>query len=569
MLTFRLISKCWQNASFYNKTDVDLLVEENDWNDYYYYTSYHLHVTRKRNQNDIGARYLGYIQIMKLGQTVNEWNILRKALNGKETFERLPKDFFSITFSIDVFKGLAQYLSIKEREEFIESFRLILKEDDPYYAQVKDDDCFQISLLRGGSMDSYFLLHGRELLLRSGILYNLREKQITVTYANSKTPVTLDFSMVKDDASALVPNGIVAFIGKNGSGKSMALYKLAALLYASPGDRDRYLKNMGTIKPTDLGISQLMIFSYTPFDNFILPGENVWADLRLWAKNIEDRRGRFIFCGLRDVKKEAEFILEQKQDERGDGDNIRLKDVLLKSPAALASESFAAYQKIKEEETKKADWERCVEMMRKSQEELFELAQELESSAWLEGEIEWNQQFQNLSTGHKFFFHAMLHIIAYCEDNAMLLFDEPENHLQAPLLSFMLAEIREILVKRKSVLLIATHSPIILQETLANNVRIVRRRGDEVRFDKPAIETFGESFGAISSEVFDLTTDRVGYFDAIDEIYQVLDCRHKENAKQAVMAIEQEMGGISGQILQYVVSKYLKDNNSHVDNPKA
>ena len=69
----------------------------------------------------------------------------------------------------------------------------------------------------------------------------------------------------------------------------------------------------------------------------------------------------------------------------------------------------------------------------------------------------------------------MLHIIAYCEDNAMLLFDEPENHLQAPLLSFMLAEIREILVKRKSVLLIATHSPVILQETLANNVREVMR----------------------------------------------------------------------------------------------
>lgn len=352
MLTFRLISKCWQNASYYKKTDVDFLVEENDWNDYNYYTSYHLHVTRKRNLNDIGARYLGYIQIMKLGQTVNKQNILREALNGKETFERLPKDFYSITFSTDVFKGLAQYLSIKEREEFIESFCLILKEDDPYYAQVKDDDCFQISLLRGGSMDSYFLLHGRELLLRSGILYNLREKQITVTYANSKTPVTLDFSRVKDDASALVPNGIVAFIGKNGSGKSMALYKLAALLYASPGDRDRYLKNMGTIKPTDLGISQLMIFSYTPFDNFILPGENVQADLRLWVKNIEERRGRFIFCGLRDVKKEAEFILKQKQDERGDGDNIRLKDVLLKSPSALASESFAAYQKIREEENK-------------------------------------------------------------------------------------------------------------------------------------------------------------------------------------------------------------------------
>ena len=36
MLAFRLISKCWQNASYYKKTDVDFLVEENDWNDYNY-----------------------------------------------------------------------------------------------------------------------------------------------------------------------------------------------------------------------------------------------------------------------------------------------------------------------------------------------------------------------------------------------------------------------------------------------------------------------------------------------------------------------------------------------------
>ena len=138
--------------------------------------------------------------------------------------------------------------------------------------------------------------------------------------------------------------------------------------------------------------------------------------------------------------------------EGGGGDN-RLKDVLLKSPGALASESLAAYQKISWDASKKADWTRCLKDMEGCQREVFDLAQSLERSTWLD-ENSWSQQFRTLSTGHKFFFHAMLHIIAYCEDNAMLLFDEPENHLQAPLLSFMLAEIRKILAKRKSVLLI-------------------------------------------------------------------------------------------------------------------
>lgn len=163
----------------------------------------------------------------------------------------------------------------------------------------------------------------------------------------------------------------------------------------------------------------------------------------------------------------------------------------------------------------------------------------------------------------------MLHIIAYCEENAMLLFDEPENHLQAPLLSFMMAEIRKVLAKRNSVMLIATHSPVILQETMANNVRIVRRNGENVSFVKPSIETFGENFGVISSEVFDLTTDKVQYFNAIDEVYQKLDCRNAKNTQQAVDAIERQMNGISSQTIQYVVMKYVNDNRQkkYVDHP--
>lgn len=88
-------------------------------------------------------------------------------------------------------------------------------------------------------MDSFYLLKGRELLLQEGVNYNLRDKGVTVRYADSDTPVTLDFSAIKGMESPSLPNGVIAFIGKNGSGKSTALYKLASLLYASPADRDR------------------------------------------------------------------------------------------------------------------------------------------------------------------------------------------------------------------------------------------------------------------------------------------------------------------------------------------
>ncbi len=566
MLKFRLIEKCWQDASYYKEADVDFLLEENDWNDFSYLTTYHLHVTKKRATDSKGAVYLGAISIMKAGQKELEKYLLREMLRGRKVFENLPEGFFSITFSLDIYKGLAQYFNKEERLAFIQSLRLILKEDDGYYPQVKDDGCFQKSLLRNSDMDSFYLLKGRELLLQEGVNYNLRDKGVTVKYADSDTSVTLVFSAIKGMESPSLPNGVIAFIGKNGSGKSTALYKLASLLYASPTDRDHYMNKIGSIEPSDLGISQLMIFSYTPFDNFILPGENVRSDLALWAKGIKERNGRFVFCGLRDVEAEAERILSRRKGMEDDAEadfpglSARMREVCLKKQADLGIESHDAYEKIVQDKDKRNDWKSLMKSMRHCQPELYQHAEGLEYSIFDEGRS-WKDLFHCLSTGHKFFFHSMLHIIAYCEENAMLLFDEPENHLQAPLLSFMMAEIRKILTRRRSVLLVATHSPVILQETMAENVRIVRREGENVSFIRPSIETFGENFGTISSEVFDLTTDRVQYFKAMDEIYDFLDCAGMESAGEAVQAVREHMGGLSSQGIHYVVDKYVHERH--------
>lgn len=559
MLTTRLIRKCWQDASSHKEDDVDFLLEENDWNDFSYYTTYHLHITRKRATQEQGAIYLGSIHIMRHEQQEREDSLLYKVLGGYKEFHSLPDGFYSMSFSIDVYKGLARYLSDDERKEFVETYRLILRETDAFYQTIKDDECFQKSLMRNGSMDSYELLRGRDILFQEGMQYNLREKQMLIHYANTDKPVELNFSAIKDMDDSNLPNGMIAFIGKNGSGKSTALYKLAALLYASPTDRSRYLSHLGTIEPKNLGISQLMIFSYTPFDNFILPGEDINSDLTLWAKNIESREGRFIFCGLRDVKKEAEEMIQQhKQGKDAKGD-LKLHDVLLKPQKELSRESKAAYKTIEGDNGKQKVWEQCLNSMREEQPELFENAQWLEASEFA-GEKSWNDVFQEMSTGHKFFFHSMLHIIAYCEENALLLFDEPENHLQSPLLSFMMKEVRKILAIRRSVMLIATHSPVILQETMAKNVRIVRRNGDKVSFEMPSIETFGESFGAIESEVFDLTTDRVRYFTAIDEIYAAMKCNKAKSSDEAIQRIEECMGGLSTQALHYIINKYHQRN---------
>lgn len=180
MLTTRLIRKWWQDASSHKEDDVDFLLEENDWNDFSYYTTYHLHITRKRATQEQGAIYLGSIHIMRHEQQEREDSLLYKVLGGYKEFHSLPKDFYSMTFSIDVYKGLARYLSDEERKEFVETYRLILRETDAFYQTIKDDECFLKSLMRDGSMDSYELLRGRDILFQEGMQYNLREKHGTL-----------------------------------------------------------------------------------------------------------------------------------------------------------------------------------------------------------------------------------------------------------------------------------------------------------------------------------------------------------------------------------------------------
>ena len=67
-LKFRLIGKCYQDATNIDADDADFLIEEDGWNDYSFHVMYHLHATHRLTNN--GNAYLGYIKIMKVGLSI-------------------------------------------------------------------------------------------------------------------------------------------------------------------------------------------------------------------------------------------------------------------------------------------------------------------------------------------------------------------------------------------------------------------------------------------------------------------------------------------------------------------
>ncbi|WP_420800346.1 AAA family ATPase [Paenibacillus marchantiae] len=85
-----------------------------------------------------------------------------------------------------------------------------------------------------------------------------------------------------------------------------------------------------------------------------------------------------------------------------------------------------------------------------------------------------------------------------------MLLDEPEAHLHPPLLSAFIRALSDLLVQRNAIAIIATHSPVILQEVPKSCVWKLRRNGSQLEINRAMAETFGENIESLTSEIFEL-----------------------------------------------------------------
>ena len=73
----------------------------------------------------------------------------------------------------------------------------------------------------------------------------------------------------------------------------------------------------------------------------------------------------------------------------------------------------------------------------------------------------------------------------------------------------------DLLVQRNGVGLIATHSPVVLQEVPSSCVWKLSRKGSTIKAERPEIETFGENVSVLTREVFGLEVTHSGFHDLL------------------------------------------------------
>jgi energy-coupling factor transporter ATP-binding protein EcfA2 len=479
-------------------------LQQDGWNDYSFRTQYHLYVAMPEFTGRIGT-----VKVLRRGQTDKDGALLPVG-----ALQPLGLDFVSLGQDLDYYERLAG-LPEALRREILTALRDALEFPD-HAATFFEEEGWRVSVLRYVEWDSFrrdasvLLERDYDRVARLGLGLSF---QVT----GWADPLALKFEAPGEHVlwgapEGMLPDRIAVLIGRNGSGKSTLLARLARVLHASQGERaGAALRALGAIDPPGIGFTRIVNVAYSAFDAFQLPGADD-RERKQIAEEMGRGSGRYHYCGLRDISREA----SQGQGVGDiDGNPIlplgldRQERILLKSSEQLSEEFGAVVGRISEIDRRDLFTEAC--RILASDTSFLDLGIDPAATV-VENPIGC---FRSWSTGHKIVMHAVASLVAYTEPKSIVLFDEPESHLHPPLLAALMHAMRAVLRRNDAFAVIATHSPVVVQETLGRHIAIVRRAGAETRISPPRIETYGESIGELTNEIFGLTADATDFHQTL------------------------------------------------------
>lgn len=333
------------------------------------------------------------------------------------------------------------------------------------------------------------------------------------------------------------------------------LARLARVAHGTVKSRlDGVFDNVGRIEPESIGFPRIITVSYSAFDSFRLPGLKPSiegeADERLQIiKDIEEGSGRFVFCGLRDIAAELQTQIDS---EKNSAQNLafhdKLKSTLLKPVESLAEEFHKTLLLVRSSDSTHI-LDRALKCL--SSDASFSSYQHILTTEFLFNN-DPEKLFLMWSTGHKIVMQIIASLAAHTTQSSLILIDEPETHLHPPLLASLMHAIRIILSTKKAFAIVATHSPVVLQETLAKHTYIIRREGSITSIQRPLRETFGENIGTLTGEVFGLNTQATDFHKTLDRLITT----HKN--LQTIESFFQPHG-LSMQARAYVMSQLITE----------
>lgn len=457
-----------------------ILVDDN-WDDWFeFQTTFILHYCDEvGNWTRIGEVKIGQFGVENSSASSNFY----RPKIPKE-FESLPEEFFSLGQDVAYYESLNQ-ISLEIKDKILVGLRDMALDNDLFEKALEEKVTGQ-SLLRSVSRQSV-----------SGQLHRVANGGARLTnysFAFSVAPTENENSvrfMFEVYPESTPPTNIHVLIGRNGVGKTHHLNLMTeALVFDSKENKGKFSRNSDNVnfhegrfneKIFDTIVS-VTFSAFDPFDPIKIDKDN--------SKGV-----RYHYIGLKDI-----------------GDSNSSKSIRPKSPNDLAEEFLESIKLISNQAVKLNRWKNSLKIL--ESDPVFE-SMELLSSIKLNNEMKrWDRlinKFNRMSSGHKIVLLTITRLVELVEERTLAIIDEPEAHLHPPLLSAFIRALSDLLFDRNGVAIIATHSPVVLQEVPRYCVWKIRRSGLYTEIERPEIETFAENVSVLTREVFGLEVTESGF----------------------------------------------------------
>ncbi|ELY2473212.1 AAA family ATPase [Cronobacter sakazakii] len=329
---------------------------------------------------------------------------------------------------------------------------------------------------------------------------------------NNDNEVRLTFNVTPHDTP---PSNIQAIIGRNGVGKTTLF---AGIIKGIINQKAIEAQHVGLLQvPAQSGqwidnhsyFTSLTLLSFSPFDRF---GPVEESKIPSGVK--------YQYIGL--MKKGKIDINNPKRSELRpktfDELHIEFCESMSQCLIGARRQRWEDCLKILENDPlfKEADISKLANI------KISNFSESIEESAnyWLE---QVRQFLNKLSSGHLVTLISITKLIEVTEDRSLTLIDEPEAHLHPPLISAYIRAVSHLMSERNGVAIVATHSPVVLQEVRSDCAWVLNRTGRYMSADRPDIETFGENVGTLTRAVFSHEVVNTGFYKMISDAAEEYD----------------------------------------------
>lgn len=475
---------------------------------------------------------VGRVKIAKKNQSTRKTDLPTR-------FHKLDEEYISIGFSDDYYEMLNSVSNKEYREEILEALNDIAF-DLKKYEEVKTDNVTRISLMREYTEKN---LKGQiNRMALGGARLTDYDFQYILPFINPLTDEMVKMSF-KVKRNVKPSSNIHVLIGKNGIGKTTVLKNM---IYAL--EKNGKVENIGEIKNGwRENFSNIVFVSFSAFDMPILEDSFAHEDAIPYKfigllkkgsiKNRDTLTKEFVDCSFNFYQNTSKMRLWQDTIKILESDNTFLEQEI----GGWVNNSV------------KKTWISEINLLAKSEKKL-----DSEEKRNILKERHYERvydKFATLSSGHKIILLTLVNLIDLVEEKTVVLLDEPEEHLHPPLVAAFIQALSNLLIYRNGVGIIATHSPVIVQEVPRKCVWILERYENCIIPRRPEIETYGENLGELTSEIFGYEVINSGFHKELKYAIEI-----SETYEEAKEVFDNQLGKEAKSILQaYMYDKGIEE----------